>query len=130
MGPGYLIDSNAIIEFLGGKLPDSGNEWLQTIVENEIHCISVINQIELLGFDGPQDEMQILEEFISTTRILPLTDEIVKQTIELRKALKIKLPDAVIAATALNHKLKLITRNISDFRYISELEVINPHELA
>jgi predicted nucleic acid-binding protein len=57
--------------------------------------------------------------------ILPLSEEIVNRTIQLRKQKKIKLGDAIIAATALVHNLQLVTRNIRDFKGIEDLEGIN-----
>lgn len=129
MGTQYLIDSNAVIEFLGGILPPSASNRLQDIVDLNTQHLSVINQIELLGFNGPTAEMQTLEAFISSCKVLPLSDTVVQKTIELRKTYKIKLPDAAIAATALVHSLKVITRNISDFNKIQGLEVINSHDL-
>ena len=129
MGTQYLIDSNTVIEFLGGILSSSASNRLQDIVELNTHYLSVINQIELLGFNGPAAEMETLEAFIACCNVLPLSDAVVQKTIELRKAYKIKLPDAVIAATALVHNLKVITRNISDFDKIQGLEVINSHDL-
>lgn len=50
------------------------------------------------------------------------------QTILIRRQYKIKLPDAIIAATALVHNLILVTRNTSDFKNIPELQLINPWE--
>lgn len=108
-------------------LPSSASNRLQGIVDLNTHHLSVINQIELLGFNGPAAEMQTLEAFIASCNVLPLSDAVVQKTIELRKAYKIKLPDAVIAATALVHNFKIITRNISDFDKIQGLEVINSH---
>jgi predicted nucleic acid-binding protein len=46
-----------------------------------------------------------------------------------RKANKIKLPDAIITAPALVYNFTLITRNTKDFKNIEGLEVINPIEL-
>lgn len=129
MGSEYLIDSNVVIEFLGGLLPSSASNRLQSIADRNSHHLSVINQIELLGFNAPASEMQSLEAFIASSVILPLSNKVVQKTIELRKTRKIKLPDAVIAATALVHGLKLITRNISDFNKIEGLEVIDSHSL-
>lgn len=97
-------------------------------MEQELHHLSVINQIELLGFDASNEEMQILEDFVNSSIVLPLSDGVVQKTIELRKQFKIKLPDAIIAATALAYHLTLITRNTADFKNISGLTCINAHE--
>gem|GEM_PF-3737652 len=52
MGTQYLIDTNIEIEFPGNTLPTSGSKWLQNIVDHNLHYLSVINQIELLGYNG------------------------------------------------------------------------------
>jgi predicted nucleic acid-binding protein len=57
---------------------------------------------------------------------LPMTDLVVEKTISLKRTLKIKLPDAVIAATAIVNNLTLISRNDEDFRKISGLKYLNP----
>jgi predicted nucleic acid-binding protein len=46
--------------------------------------------------------------------------------IELRQLHKMKLRDSLIAATALEHRLTLATRNIDDFKWISSLQLVNP----
>ncbi|MBS1751893.1 MAG: hypothetical protein JST63_18485 [Bacteroidetes bacterium] len=46
----------------------------------------------------------------------------------MRKTYNIKLPDAIIAATALSYELILITRNTIDFKNINNLKLINPWE--
>jgi predicted nucleic acid-binding protein len=51
------------------------------------------------------------------------------KTIELRKNHRIKLPDAIIAATALVYGLTVISRNITDFKSINGITCINPWEL-
>ncbi|MDR9364048.1 MAG: PIN domain-containing protein [Balneolaceae bacterium] len=61
--------------------------------------------------------------------VLYLTEEIAQECINIRKQQSIKLPDAIIAATALVYDMKLITRNISDFKNIHTLNVVNPHLL-
>ena len=58
-----------------------------------------------------------------------LTHELMEQTIHLRKQKKIKLPDAIIAATAVVYGFIILTRNIKDFHHIDGLDCINPHEL-
>lgn len=57
---------------------------------------------------------------------MPLTPEVAERTIVLREKHSIKVPDAIIAATALTYDLTLITRNASDFKDIQELTIENP----
>ncbi len=128
MGAQYLIDTNAVIEFLGGSLPSSGSIWLQNLVGQNLTYLSVINQIELLGFNGSPTEMQTIKDFINVSNLIPLSDTVVQQTIDLRKSYKIKLPDAIIAATALVYNLTLITRNTSDFGKIAGLVLMDAHK--
>ena len=99
----YLMDTNVVIEFLGARLPTSGSNWLQSIIDQNRHHLSVINKIELLGFNGSPTEMQTLKDFIEVTNVLPLSDAVVQKTINLRKNYKIKLPDAIIAATVFTY---------------------------
>ena len=128
MGTQYLIDTNAVIEFLGGSLPSYGSIWLQNLVGQNLTYLSVINQIELLGFNGSPTEMQTIKDFINVSNLIPLSDTVVQQTIDLRKSYKIKLPDAIIAATALVYNLTLITRNTSDFGKIAGLVLMDAHK--
>ena len=85
-------------------------------------------QIELLGFNGYEQQMQLTERFIAGTAILPLSEQVVTDVIAIRKLKRIKLGDAIIAATARVHNLTLVTRNTKDFKNIPNLEVINLHD--
>ena len=66
------------------------------------------------------------KNFVEDGIIVPLDDEIVEKTIELRRIYKIKLPDALIAATAIVFDMTLISRNDKDFTQIPELKYVNP----
>ena len=57
-----------------------------------------------------------------------MDNNVVNQTISLRKSRKIKLGDAIIAATALVYSLTLVTRNVDDFKKIVSLKILNPWE--
>lgn len=72
--------------------------------------------------------MKILHDFINDSLVIELEQSIKIKTAEIRKKHSIKLPDAIIAATALVYNLILITRNIEDFKSISGLSTINPWE--
>jgi len=66
--------------------------------------------------------------FISGSTVLDIDKEIVDKTIEIRKSIKITLPDAIIAATALVYDFKLLSRNSKDFKNIPALKLQNPWE--
>ena len=72
---------------------------------------------------------QVLEDFINESVVLPIDDNVINETIRLCKGNKTKIPDAVIAATCIVHRLVLVTRNIKDFRHIDGLHMSNPWEL-
>ncbi|MEO0473381.1 MAG: type II toxin-antitoxin system VapC family toxin [Bacteroidota bacterium] len=87
--------------------------------------ISVINQIEILGFDGQPDTMRLLEELVGELSIIPLTDAVVQATISIRKQYKMKLPDAIIAATCLRYDFTLLTHNTKDFSRLTSLNLLD-----
>ena len=127
MGPQYLIDTNVVIDFFNGRLPINGQRLLTAIVP----AISVITHIELFSKArlSPAETAQ-LQQFVQVATVYDtITPDIIAQTIALRVQHKIKTPDAIIAATALAYNLELITRNLSDFRAIQGLKLIDPHSL-
>jgi predicted nucleic acid-binding protein len=129
MGKGYLIDSNVVIGYLDNKLPAQGMKLLNPIIDN-IPCISIITKIEVLRYNSSDEAYLVLEEFIAESRVYDLNDEIVNRTIRICKSSKIKLPYAIIAATAIVHDLKLVTRNITDFKKLDSLELLNPWDTS
>jgi predicted nucleic acid-binding protein len=129
MEPGYLLDSNIIIGYLAGRIPASGMKTVSIIVDQTPH-ISVISQIEVLRFNDTPENEAILNGFISSSVIHSLNPDVVKRTIELCRHSKIKLPDAVIAATALTENYILVTRNIGDFKHIPGLGLLNPWDYS
>lgn len=124
MGKEYLIDTNAVIDYLDNKLPDKTAELIDGI---DIK-ISVITRMELLAWPGASKKQTlVLTEFIDASQVSNLEELVILKAIEIRKATKTKLPDAIIAATVLVHKLTLITRNTKDFEKVSGLEVMDPY---
>ena len=70
--PGYVIDTNALIDFLGKKLPNDGMKFLSGIID-AVPCVSVITKIEVLGFTTSQEHSQLLTEFMNDINVLDLT---------------------------------------------------------
>lgn len=121
----YLIDTNILIYYFNGSLSVSAKEII-TAMFNDHFNISVISKMEFLGFSRfDAHEKREAAKFVSYATVLPLSEAIVDRTIELKQAGKIKLPDAIIAATALCHNLNLVTHNVKDFAGIS-LSIYDP----
>ena len=119
----YIIDTNSAIDYLGDKLP----ETIATLIDNSVKQISVISRVELLGWQNASlEHLQVLNDFINSSIVITFEEEIILKTIELRRTHTIKIPDAIIAATAIVHNATLITRNIKDFDKIPELKLLNP----
>jgi predicted nucleic acid-binding protein len=124
MGKKYLIDSNILIEFTGQLLPEMVYLELSSIIDSDFN-ISFINKIEVLAHPTADFRWQ---NFIAQSTIFKADDEIINKAIEIRKARKIKIPDAIIAATAIANDLILLTRNMADFKNVKGLEAENPWE--
>ncbi len=107
-----------------------GMQFLHRIID-QVPNISMINKIEVLRFNSPNEEThQTLVEFVNECSVFKLNDSIVDLTISICKANRIKLPDAIIAATALAANLTLLTRNTADFKAINNLKTCNPWEMS
>jgi predicted nucleic acid-binding protein len=126
MGKGYLIDTNAVIDYLENKLPDNASSFIDDLLIQ----ISVVSRIELLAWPNiSKEQLTLLNGFINASDILLLSEAVILKTIELKKKYRIKLPDAIIAATAIVNDLNLLTRNISDFEKIDGLVNTNPYKM-
>jgi predicted nucleic acid-binding protein len=125
MGTKYLLDSDVIIGYLDNKIPAAGMAFVSEIVDN-VPNVSVISKIEVLRFNAPPKIEQVLSAFFDHSKLFQLDEEVVKITIDVCKQCKIKLPDAIIAATALSCNLTLLTRNIDDFKHVRGLISMNP----
>ena len=123
-GHKLLFDSNIIIYLSKGELK------LQSFTrENDLPFLSVISYMEVMSYSfKSKKEQTFIDNFCSDSNLIHLENPIIERGIELRKNYHIKLPDAIIAATALVNKFTLVTRNISDFKNISGLQLLNPFE--
>jgi len=122
----YLYDTNIFIYYLADELAVS-SLFVEDFLNLHEILVSSIVRIELLSFSGlSEKEEQSIEDLLSQFNFVPLLREIEDQTIQLKRKHKIKLPDAIIAATALHKDAVLVTRNVSDFQGISELKIENP----
>ena len=119
-----------MIDLVLGRLLVASAAWLDTQRAAQQVAISIITRIELLGKLVPAPELAFLQSFVQSGEVFPLDEPTVQRTIRLRQQHRVKLPDAIIAATALAHDLPLLTRNGSGFQATAGLVVVNPHEVA
>jgi hypothetical protein len=129
MAERYLIDTCAVIKYLTLVFPAKGITFLDSVIDKESN-ISFISVIELNAWSPANpDEMLVYTKFISGSHILWINDAIMKQTIAIRKKQKLKIPDAIIAATALTSNFTLISDNDGDFKRIPGLKYVNPSNM-
>lgn len=126
MGQGYLADTNMLIDYLENKLPENSIE----LIDNIAIQLSVISRIEILAWQKASDEqIKILSDFISASTVFSLDEYVIIKSIEIRKTYRLKLPDAIIAATAVVNDLILLTRNKKDFERVTILKSVDPYHL-
>lgn len=120
---GKLVDTNILI-YLSKRLLE-----LDIIASPEVNLyISVITYMEVLGYRFQSKfEKDTVERLCKQFPVINLKPEIVNKVISIRQKHKIKLPDAIILATALIYKIELITANVTDFNHIEpSLIIYNP----
>lgn len=124
-----MIDTSVVIKYLKEILPAEGNSLLDNILDEESN-ISFITEIELLAWNLPHDiDLDVYKLFIDNSNVIGIYSSIISKTIEIRKTHNIKLPDAIIAATALVNNMTLVADNDKDFKKVTELKYINPSKL-
>jgi predicted nucleic acid-binding protein len=129
MGQKYLIDTNVISHLFADRLPQAGKEFVANVINLDF-VISVVVEIEVLTYHETPEKLPLIEEFIQLATILPLSKEVTQKAIELRrKNRKLKLGDAIIAATSVVNNLILITNNTKDFANIDGLIQVDPHKI-
>ncbi len=121
-----LLDSNIFIYAIQPAYDDL-RKWLMS----QAIAASEVSVVEVLGYHQITDEdEQDLQALFELAENLPVSTSIINQAVALRQQRKMSLGDAIIAATALEHGLTLVTRNTSDFDWIGGLKVQNPIKQA
>jgi len=116
-GKKFLLDTNIILYILGDKFD------LSEIPDGHFY-ISIITEIELLSYPKLEStEEESIRQFLNMIDIINLNTEIKEKTIYLRKKYNLKLPDAIISATAYSIEAELIT-NDKQLCQITEIKSI------
>jgi toxin FitB len=118
----FLLDSNIII-----YASKPNNEVLREFIKQNVPSVSFVSVIEVLGFNFTnKDERKYLEEFFNNSDVHLISKEIIKGATSLRQIRKISLADSIVAATALENNLTLVTHNIKDFDWIKGIKLLDP----
>lgn len=118
--PRFVLDTNAVVALL------NGNRKLAARLETAAYVgISVITYLEFLAFDGlTPDDRTTFRRFCDRVEVVPLAhnDTLADHALELRVRHRLKLPDAIIGATAQCRKATIVT-NDTHFSGIPSLSV-------
>ncbi|MEI6279408.1 MAG: type II toxin-antitoxin system VapC family toxin [Verrucomicrobiae bacterium] len=117
-----LLDTNIVIHAC-----QPGGEWLSEWTDDPAAAIASVTRIEALGFPGiSREEEEAIRGFLSDSICHALDDAVIERAIRLRQIRKMGAMDAIIAATALEYDLTLVTRNADDFKHVENLKLVNP----
>lgn len=118
----YLLDTNILIYYL------NGDEAAVQFLEKHINYsqVSFINIIEVLSFRYTDTERNLVHNFLAAFHRIDINNPIIDTAIRFRLESKIKLPDCIVAASAVVNDLVLVTRNTKDFVGLPRLYVLDP----
>jgi predicted nucleic acid-binding protein len=119
-GNKILLDTNAFIYFFEGQ-----SKITNLVISTPEIYFSAISEIELLSASHlTQSEIDAIKAFLSLCQRIEITSEIIDQTIMIRRQYHFKIPDAVIAASALHLQMPLVSAD-TDFKKIVGLTLIS-----
>jgi predicted nucleic acid-binding protein len=117
-GNRLLADTNIALYLL------EGDKTLATLLDGKSVYVSFISQLELLGFGRLNEETeQSILQFLDQCTVIDINSHIKQEVIGLRKKYSVKLPDAIIMASAIYLDIPLLTSD-SDFKKVEELELL------
>jgi len=118
-GTDIFIDTNICIYLLNGDIV------LAELLQDQNVYLSIITEIELYAYHGNNAlALQILNNFLESVSIINIDQKVKLSTIEIRKKAKLKLPDCIVAASALSYNLPLLTAD-KDFKRVEFLDLIS-----
>jgi predicted nucleic acid-binding protein len=117
-GTDIFVDTNICIYLL------NGDAVLSELLQGQSLYLSIITEMELHAYHGYNPlALKILNDFIQSVSVINIEEKVKIKTIEIRKKSKLKLPDSIIAASALAYDLPIITAD-SDFKKVAHLDLI------
>lgn len=122
----YLLDTNIFIYYFNGD-PVVQPIFTEIATAHAIGLYCPISWPELLCYPNLSEaEANQIRAFLRTFTCVALTEPVLERTAQIRRNYRVRLPDALIAACAIETNSILVTRNIADFQRISSINVLNP----
>lgn len=117
-GNKFLLDTNAVLYIL------NGDETLADFLFEKELYLSIISEMELFSYKNISDkEKAAIQNFLKDFIIINIDERIKFNTIEIKKSSSMKLPNSIIAATAISIKLPLVTSD-KQFKTVQNLDLI------
>lgn len=117
-GSRLFVDTNILLYLI------SGDETVAELLNGKHVAISFVTELELLGYKNlSESDLKIIQELINEATVIDINAEIKRLVVLLRKNYKIKLPDALVVASALYSNLPLVTAD-KQLSQISELTLL------
>ncbi len=115
-GSSIALDTNIILYLL------SGDETLSEFLQDKKGYVSVITELELIGYQKiSAKEQNQIKSFLEDCTVIDINEEIKNTYVQLRKKYKLKLGDAIAAATAIYLDIPFISAD-TDFTKVTELQ--------
>jgi len=133
----YLLDTNVVSELRRIKPHGGVVNWIQSIDDSELFISAVTLAeiqagIEITKEQDPAKAREIetwLDQVADTFQVLPMDGGVFRRWARLMHRVSDTLyEDAMIAATALTHNLKVVTRNVADFKSFG-VALLNPFDI-
>lgn len=106
----YILDSNILIGHLNGNA--GVKKWIKENIKRKELCISTITKIEVLSFPGLRgDTLHDAEKFLNLFHEIGLFGDTVSMTADIKRNANLPLADSIILATAISHKMTLVTND-------------------
>ncbi len=117
-GSNLLLDTNVVLYLL------NGDTVLESYLQDKNFYLSFINELELLGYkDITSEEENVVRYFLDESALIDINNGIKEITKQIRRNYRLKLPDAIVAATAIFLGIPLISAD-NHFKQVKELTFI------
>jgi predicted nucleic acid-binding protein len=121
----YLVDTNLWL-YAASNIKEAV-VFFDSAAKAEWAGYSAITRLEVFGFpDLKLDDERNLADMLGCFEEVDVTGEIIDRAVAIRRERRVRVPDAIIASTALVVNATLVTRNTVDFKGIRGLHVLNP----